>query len=273
MIPPKFAPLFAGQRAGAYALPDDIVALVDASERLDRHATGLGSERAKHNAGELSRQLADTILDAAVAGQSLDAGESSAEAVIDAQRRADALEALIAATSAARSNLSNDIEAAVYDERIVTEGLAPAFDELLDAVREVAPALRGVDVSEPASLIGANAATTKAYRTLEAPSARLAAIKTGQRIATGHAQDDGMYSTFTDPIVVWGREWGGRRARTYRPWPEHPYAYLLWLATSPEASAGKPAILTVAQREQLYREYVEANRNGQPGVLGATVAA
>lgn len=247
------------------------MALVDASERLDAYTTGLQVQRAAHNPAALHQRLADELADAATAGKALDTGPLAVEGVMDAQRRREALEALAHAAAMARGDLSARIEAAVFDERAVTEGLAPAFAELLAGVRSVAPALAGVDVTQPDSIIGAPAATAKAYRALEAASARLDVIKTAQRITTGHADDEGWFATFLDPRAVWGSEWSGRHVRTYRPWPEHPLAYLVWLATSEESAAGKPGIHTVAQREAAYAEYTEATRRfaQQQRALGA----
>ncbi|MGI8828853.1 MAG: hypothetical protein ACR2I5_03655, partial [Candidatus Limnocylindria bacterium] len=247
----------------------DVVAMKAALERLDAHAAELRRQHVTLNPAALRERLASELAAAAVADKPLDA--TGVDEVLDAERRAAALETLISATTVARNDLATGLESARFDERIV-ECLDRAFHEVLDVVRSVAPALAGVDVELPESVIGTGASTQKGWSRLTAAAERMNAIRTAQRITTGHARDAATFSVFADPVAVIGPDrWQSHQQTGFRPWPDSRLSFLIWLATSPEAAAGRPAILTVAERERLAIALREANRGGNRE-LGATIA-
>ena len=266
-IPPKLGPLFAGHDAGAYALPEAVTRPREAARRL---MAALDERRAEHRAlvgasTDGRQRLVTSHVEAALDGRPLDA---DVEAIVDAKRRADALSLVIDALARAAASVTGRLETAVFDPEIV-EFLDDAFQDTLGEVRRLAPALDGIDPDNPDAVLAAERpAAAKAYRQLVALADRLDAIRGAQRVTTGHAADDDTFAVFRDPRAVWGARWTTRRQLPgSAPWPSGRLAYLLWLA-SDAAAAGQPAILSVEEREDLYRQLVAETQAGQRTARG-----
>jgi hypothetical protein len=260
--------------AGGYTLPADVE---------DAHAVWLRLQRT-----ELPRprefgaeDAADRIVQAAAAGETFDPLKLCRDyhAVTDERRLYD--EAL-AVVRMAVEQAANIAVAAASDatERIITEHLRPAHDDVLAKAAEVAGQLRPyTDGEYRLDLQGIVAATSSKIRAayLALPGlldrqriildARRHANVVGQRKAEHDTA--GLFAMFADPMSF-HPGWKPPARIPQFPMPEDETARLLWLV-SDAATAARPWLPTVAEQDAAwwarFGEQVEAQararRDGQ----------
>lgn len=142
--------------------------------------------------------------------------------------------------------------AADLTERIITEHLRPALEDVHEQARQAAAVLAGHSL-DPASLLAAPAKVRNAYLALGPLVSRRSAILTARRGAnsTGQrtAQHDvsGLFALFRRPLAFFPH-WRLPAQIPSLPIPDDPTEALLWLV-SDEAAAAKPWLPTVAEQD------------------------
>jgi hypothetical protein len=224
--------LFRGHEAGAYDLPDDLLAAARAVPELAAKAVEAGAERDRLRPGRqgtLAQRDAYDVAD--------DAAHQAAKVA-----------------GAATGGIERHVEA--HGDQLVTDFLRPAFDAALADARKVAPDLAGVDVTSTASVARGGATAGKAFLALAAARARVDAILAAEDVIcvrrhTGTA-DGGLFADC--------RNLPPPRPARGRAGPEHPLERLLWLALDAE-----PWCPTPSERHERWLDLVyagtEANRH------------
>lgn len=141
---------------------------------------------------------------------------------------------------------------------IYSEHLRPVFISILDDVRALAPALRGVPVSDAEAVLRAAPKARDAATRVRDLAARFEALARSRRtlaeLLGGPIVDTtGLFSQMRRPDEVWGRAWRGRHLAAGPPWPREPLAYLVWLADQ-DAWLPTPDEQDAAATEQLERD-------------------
>lgn len=254
--------IMAGAEAGHYTLP----AALHAALRAEAYVkTQLAEARGRQLAlGVLDgtiEALAQEVVDAAGAGKPLaDLAERIAQA--EAAERLARLEmsVLEMATDAASSRV-------IYGTRgatIIAEHLRPALVETLATVRAAAPKLGNVDPARPETALRASEASRKALVAIEDAVVRYQALRRARWAAAtldgGPAHDTaGWYAELRQPDAL-NVPLGGPADRPM-PWPEHPAARLIWLATVAAEQTWMP---TPAEQDQAFAEWNERTRSKRP---------
>jgi hypothetical protein len=225
--------LVAADRAGV-ELPEPVTKAREAVRRTEAFAL-----EARRRAGgvdplEVEERLGAEITDAAERGE-IPERDFLAEIEVAERSRREGELAVRVAESAAR-NAWHRLGMLLQDERdeLIRTGLRPALDAILADVRKLAPDLAGVNLAEPGALLG-DAKRGTAYMTLQAADVRYGALREAHRHLMGGRLDGDELGWIRNAEALWraiGSGWVGRRQATAKPWPDHPLARLLWLATS-----------------------------------------
>jgi len=157
----------------------------------------------------------------------------------------------------AATNLAADLA-----ERIITEHLRPAFEQVHDEAREVAAALDGYGL-DAHTLIKAPAKARNAFLRLpELVNRKAAILDARKRVnAIGHRTPEhdaqGLFATFREPMRFFPT-WRHPARIPMLPFPEDATERLLWIV-GPEAKAAEPWLPTVAEQDAAWLAQFEAN--------------
>jgi hypothetical protein len=254
--------IVAGQQAGAYSLPESVLAAHRARaallEELDR-VQRAGSPTAF---AETLEELKTGLIEAARAGKEFpDYVRPIAEARLAEEARVDVLERVLgpAAATLGQALWTGVLRAA---EGIVTDHLRPALEAVLEDARKPAATLAGKPVT-PDVLDIVAAPLRKAYRELEQAAERYDAIRRARaRLESmGYLPTDPEARAFLE-FRRFDEIWPDFRKREHRsdaPWPADPAGRLAWAITS----GAEPWMPTVVELDARWREYVEAFRARQ----------
>ncbi len=257
--------LLAGQRAGAYTLPESFISGLEAEDRLrEQLYAARGEQQRLRSTGQVIGDLADDVLAAAVSAAPMpDLAERVREAE-QAQRVAEIqVEVLEQALDAAGS------QALTFNpHEIVTRHLRPAFEEVLSEVKALAPKLAGRDLADAEQFLDGPDAARKAYTRLRELSARHERIRRAQyALNRGTADSANYFAEMKNQRELYGSRWQGHLQSHWKPWPADSLAYLVWLATSD----AQPWCPTREERDQALQEMyaeVERSRRRSPAAAG-----
>lgn len=243
--------------AGGYTLP---VELTDALTVYRRVTALTLSEPRGHNPEETAARLVHTLAEGKeVDLTALAAGMSDAE--LEAKVAAQVQHVVTLAreqAAGAATNLAADLT-----ERIITDHLRPAFDDVHAQARDAAAALDGHGL-DPHSLVTAPAKARNAYASLPLLVARKTTILQAHRLANAigfrrPAHDvQNIFSAFADPLAF-HPQWKHPAPVPRPPVPENAVERLLWMA-GPEGAVGKPWLPTVAEQDAAYEAQFAATR-------------
>ena len=237
--------LVAWQEQGRYELPAGVLAAVDV-HRAAQALTVPEPPPLRH-----IEDVAAHAVDLLAAGQSVDPVKMAAdtEAARDLAARLDAARSLVglAVESAAQRAVAAATDAC---HRIVVEHLQPAYAEVLAQAREVAPALRGQDLTDGGWT--ATAKAREARRTLTALADRHRLLREAHTICLGlsgqapERDTQEQFALLREPqALVPG--YSANRPLPRADIPADPAAALLWLATEGEPAG--PWLPTTNQQD------------------------
>lgn len=243
--------LFRGAAAGAYTLPDDLLA-------LERRARGaVDALAAPDNGPTLNRTRGEyhqALVSAIDAGAELPDPIVLAEAEARDRALAERRRLLVDLAEAAQSSVVAGVQAQA--DELIVDHLRPALDEALEGAGAVADKL-GATLPTTDELLNGTDANRKAYKTLRALAGRYRALRSAQSLVvavSGKPKDDtgGLFVELRNLPDVWP----GRRAIAVNPaaaappWPDDELGRLLWLVTSD----AEPWMPTAADQDAVFRK-------------------
>ena len=247
--------LFEHWRAGHFTLPDGLIAqgrgymalraaAREAAQRYD--GLRLQSLAAKHQA------RLDALISATVTAGRLPADPLAA--LLALEREAEEAEKAARLLREASERAAVALEGSIIADTIILEHLRPAFDELIEGVRAIAPDLANIDVTSTAAVSAAGPKAASAFLALSAAAARYAAIM-GARRALRRAGGPGYadaHDFFSDTAAIpAGQVIPTVGARLRGAGPSEPLSRLIWLA-GPD---GKPTLATLSEQDDRARRY------------------
>lgn len=152
----------------------------------------------------------------------------------------------------AATNLASDLT-----ERIITDHLRPAFDDVHEQARKYAATLAGYGSLDPYTLITAPAKARNAYAELPGLVERRLGIFAARRWVNiiGHREPQHdvqhMFGEFADPLAF-HPTWRPPAKVQPVPAPEDPIKRLMWVV-SDEAAPGKLWLPTVAEQDAAWQ--------------------
>ena len=248
--------LLEGWRAGHFTLPASLIAqarahavLRDAAREAEKRRDGLRLHAltAKHQ----------ERLDALVAA-TVTAGHLPADPLADLlalEREAEDAETAARLLRDASQRAASFLEGSVDADEIVVGHLRPAYLEVIDAVREIAPDLVGVDVTSTAAVSGAGPKAGRAFLALSAAVSRYLAIMAARRSLRHHGGPG--YADAGDLFADTGAIPAGQRVptiggtRMHGAGPAEPLARLLWLS----GEDGRPYLPTFSEQDDRAKRY------------------
>ena len=270
------ADLFAGWEAHAFDLPVSVIeAGAGAREMIARREAARSSRDTARaltgKAGKLAAgRASEALVSAALAGRTV---ESASESIRGSLADLEGAEADWKAARAAADWGIGHVESLVgfAGDEIVVAYLRPAHDAALAGVREVLPALAGVDLADTASVAKAGPAAGPAFLVVVTASERIAALERARECIFYRQQAGGPWrdpyaetrrrgtlrdtTRWPEPVV----QQSARDARVTTG-PEHPLVRVAWLA-DPASGAWCP---TASEWQAAFDTWFQsAERNGR----------
>jgi hypothetical protein len=261
---PRVERLISASAGGAnFGLPPELVEAREALGRLtdaDPVMPGESVEAARE------RLLLATIAAMAAGAELPDATPVEAARVRE-RLHADA----VAVARAGREALAGRVVglAAGHGGEIIAEHLRPALGEVLAEVRQAAAAFAPFATSSDRELLAADTDARAAAVALDRCHDRYSQISAGRDVLWGLGwrpeQDTrNVFGRARNIIALYGDRWTGHLQSGWKPWPDDPRAYMLWLA-SEAVHAWMPE---PGEQDQVYAQHVERLR-GNGALVGA----
>lgn len=242
--------------AGRYTLPAE---LTNAIATYDRARSVTAPEQVTFNVDQVAGSIVATL----AAGDTLDVAQLVTNAAT-VQRDTEAVGQIRVAISTAIELAASSATLLADDltEKVITDHLAPAYQQLLEEVREVAASLDGYGLDAHA-LLTAPTKIRNAYLKLPELAVRNKTLREARRLVNtiGHrkpkhdAQD--LFSLFSQPMAL-RPDWKAPARVPHIDMPTDPIEFLVWLV-SDKAAPGKPWLPTVAEQDAAWwKQFGEA---------------
>ena len=237
--------------AGGYTLPDELLTAWNTYQAVQALTLP-----------ELPQMPVDAaaarLVASVTAGDPLDLLEVGRDAQrVEDDRQAVAIAQRVLAEAIEQADNAVSSLAADLTERIITEHLRPAYQDVLSKAHTAGAALEGYGL-DPHTLLQAPAKARGAYFDLSSLVERRTAIWTARRNAnaigyrTVQHDTENRFLEFANPLAFHPNLPAAARFPGV-PAPEDPKAHLLWLIT-PEATAAKPWLPTPDEQDQAWHE-------------------
>jgi len=196
------------------------------------------------------------LVELARAEDDVDALASEIDDATTRRRITDTASTVRAAAVELAGDLATSLAADAAD-RIITDHLRPAFDDVLEQARAAAAKL-GSHGLNPRALLSAPKAARDSFHDLERLADRHRAIQTARikanSIGLRQPEHDVEYifSTFRRPMEF-APGWVANTARLPRPpYPDDPTESIYWLVTDEQAIAAGPWLPTTAEHDSVW---------------------
>lgn len=244
--------LIANADAGRYTLPPELVEAHSAYRQLSSY------EIAAPRPSDVETTAARVVATLR-AGDAFDL-DAVARELVESDREAEVHQRSLAVLREAVDQSSDTAALLCADltERIISEHLRPAWEELLNEVRAVASTLGGHSLNAH-SLLSAPAKVRNGYLQLPELASRYQALHTARSLANGigfrKPQHDAehLFATFRRPMAFFPG-WKAPARIPRLPFPEDATARLLWLVSDDTAQKAEPWFPTIAEQDAAWWE-------------------
>lgn len=198
-----------------------------------------------------------------------------AEISLGKQRHDEALHILRLAIEQAGENAT--LLCADLSERIITEYLRPALEQVYKQTRDVAVDLAGYDIGNPHTIITAPAKVRNAFVLLPGLAAKRSAIFAARsRVnSIGHRTPKydvgGIYSEFETPLALTPSWKPGAQIQIREHGPSDSLAWMLWMVT--DGAIAKPWLPTVAEQDEAWLAQFAPTQLAQARAAESAMAA
>jgi hypothetical protein len=251
-----------GCQAGFYSLPATLHATLKAEVFVGAQLTEARGRLARLGAlSDTTAALAEEVVEAATADKPLaDLPERIAQA--EAAERLARLE--VSVLELAQNAAGWRVISGTKGSAVIAGHLRPALAEVLEVARKAAPKVSGYDVGDAAAFVRAPEPVRRAWMALEDAATRYQALRRAQRAASsldGGQHDRGhWFEEMRQPDAL-GVRLGSRTDDRLQPWPQHPTARLVWLAT---AGASQTWMPTSSEQDEALREWDARTADQRP---------
>jgi len=264
-----YTALLTGHDAGYYDLPAEVKRARKAGATIGARLTQVRVDLAAANLDVTTAATADAIVDAVTVGRKMPDHPGSAITAVDESRRELMHDeaALIEAGQVA----SDRLLAALFEgtDRVIVDCLRPAFDAVIGRVRELAPALAGLNLDNVEDMTRASDAAREAWVALQGTVPRWRAILSAHARLLGLDRESAAYTPLRSVDDLYPRRTVIMGKVAPPPWPPDAMARLLWYVTTP----GVDLWLPTAAEEQAAYGAAEDAKPKMPQVIGATRSA
>jgi len=260
-----YGALLTGHDAGHFDLPADVMRARRAETTIAARLAAVRTELAAANLDIATATAGEKIADLVTAGRKMADHPGSDILAADDRRRQLIFDE--AAVSEAQRVASERFRLVLRDaaERIVTDALRPAFDEVIARVRELAPTLAGLDLDSAEDMTKATDEAREARTVLQGQVPRWTAILGAHGRLLGFDRESAAYTPLRSVDTLYPRRTVIMGKVAPPPWPSDPMARLLWYVITPGVELWLPTL----DEEQAAYEAAEEAKPKMPQIFGA----